>query len=36
MQHQMMGGEMEEDDGEYGDEEMDGQGSGLAAFVNNP
>jgi hypothetical protein len=24
MQHQMMGGEMEEDDGEYGDEEMEG------------
>lgn len=36
MQHQMMGGDMEEDDGEYGDEDMDGQGSGLAAFVNNP
>ena len=36
MQHQMMGGDMEEDDGDYGDEDSDGQGSGLAAFVNNP
>ena len=33
----MMGGDMEDDDdGDYGDEDMEGQGSGLAAFVNNP